>query len=271
MKFSLKKICNLIFLFLIIGIIPIQKTQSFVLSNTLHSYAGSTPIIDDIFESSIWDEPKEEKILLYDIELQSNSLEISVKSVFDETSGNITFSITIPDTSANIDIFWFVFRTNSTNELVYYDNDWAYGLHQDMKIFYTFENKGHDGYTFWNNIDGNMDIVLSGQNDVFARGTHDGSKYQIEMTTPLDSGDRNGTDFNLALNDQIEFTVFYLEDTSDIYFTQIRESDNDFDYCILKIGKSGLLGFSISELIFGLISLVMVSSIVIRYKNHRKK
>ncbi|MHA1442814.1 MAG: hypothetical protein ACTSPK_13285 [Candidatus Heimdallarchaeota archaeon] len=266
MKLNSKTI-KLLLLFIFVSFIPIQVTQSALNVDALYSYSEDAPVVDGVLEDTLWKITREIDVTLYLLNDQSTIMGISIMSIYDETTEIIYFGITIPDVSFDNDIFAIAFKTNTTADLVVYDSGWGYGGGHDAKIIYCNDNDTADGITYANQLDGTTDTGAGGTNDIDGVGTYDGSQYVYEISMPLDSGDTNGADFSLARLDTIEFFVFYLEDGCSADYTQIRETDGDYDYCTLNVGRQGLLGPSTWFIVASLVS----SLAVIAYVSRRRK
>jgi len=258
------KTLKIILLFLIVGFIPIQITQSLVLGDTLYSYPEDVPVIDGLLEEDIWQFSTKLDIKLYDINDQDNILFLSIMAVYNEANGSLTLGVIIPDDGISTEFFGIAFKTNVTHPLVYFDNFWRYSENNDIKLFYPHLNSSDDGVTYDLGIGEFFDIPLGGFNNTLGRSTHSGLQYTFELTTPLDSGDTAGKDFSLAKKDKIDFFIFY-NDGPDFY-SQIRITDGDYDYCTLVIGKKGLLGPSTFFIVASLVSTLAVVSIISRKK-----
>jgi len=261
------KMIKLLLVFIIISCIPIRITQSTVLVNTLYSYSENDPIYDGVLEDTLWKTTRAIDITLYNIDDQTQTMVISIMSIYNEVNGSLSFGVIIPDATYDRDTFGIVFKTNATEELAVYNIEWGFGVGHNLKAIYCADNATGDGLSAWYELDGLYDEDAGGTEDTYGAGTYDGSKYIYEMHTFLDTGDTNGADYSLARNDKIEFLVLYLEADSSATYIQIRETDGDYDYCILNIGKQELLGPSTWFIVASLVA----SLAVIAYVSRKRK
>ncbi|NHJ47344.1 MAG: hypothetical protein FK733_06095 [Asgard group archaeon] len=258
----------------IIGTLCLIQTHPIVAQvnvGMFYSEPADTPVIDGTFESSVWDGNLAKDITLYDVSNQSNFLIIALMAVFNTTSDNLTLGFYIEDSTASFaDILGIVFETDPAYELYIDTPNWGFGGGHDIKVHYFDTNNGVDGYTDLGEFDGMEDTYTGGVNHVNSKSTFTGSMYHVEMTAPLDSIEVGSIDYSLAVNDVINFTLIYAEDTSGITYTQYREADNDWDYCELKIGPHPT-----SSLAFGkpllLLSIVTIACTIIYIKRKYRK
>lgn len=256
------RICKMLFIITIICFIPLQITQAAESVDTLYSYPEDVPVIDGYLEPEIWSYSRELQIKLYGYYDLAAILILSIIAVYNEENGTISFGVTVPDDTIGNDTFIIIFKTNSASPLLIYDDIWTFGNNHDAKIFYSDLNVSVDGLTDATLSGGPFDTDVGGINNIQANGTHTGTQYTFEFTTPLDSGDTLGKDISLVKKDEIDFFVMYRDDG--FTYSQIRTLDQDYDYCSLKIGKKGLLGPSTFFIFASLISTFIVFSFIAR-------
>ncbi|MBD3192951.1 MAG: hypothetical protein GF308_20095 [Candidatus Heimdallarchaeota archaeon] len=235
MKKSSKKIQIYLMLFVIIGVFPFQKTNAQSLVETLYTYDKPLPVIDGVFENSVWDTNEAIDVTLYSTTNQSDTMVVSLMAVYEKASENITFGFIIGDTTQGDDRFGIIVESNPANDL-YEDSPWGFGGTHDLKIHFIQPNYGDDGYTFPNQFEGGADTSQGGVNHVTSKSTYAGNEYSIEMMTPLDSVELDTLDFSLSEDQQIGFTMIYLDNPTSTIYTQFRKKDLDWDYCKLVVG-----------------------------------
>jgi len=233
---------NIIFVTLFIPFMVfllIPKVQAANLTNTLYSFEEPVPEIDGFFESSIWNTTTMINVTLYDITDQLTTMNISVMSVYNESLGLITFGFIFEDNVPDLDTFGIVFKTNAAYDLYVDNSGWGYGIGHDVKWLDIESDDSYDLVTVDYGFESMSPDSSNGGtgDDVYSRNTHNGLSYNTELKFYLDSGDPGTMDVSLAHNDQIDFTLYYGDFTTSTYYNQLREDDNDFDYCSLVIGE----------------------------------
>ncbi|MHA1126783.1 MAG: hypothetical protein ACTSO7_11375 [Candidatus Heimdallarchaeota archaeon] len=266
------KTSKLIIIFLIASFLPVQLVQASEVG-TFYSYSEVEPTIDGVLEEDLWKLSRKLDIDLYNLHDQSDNFTISVMSIYSKEYASITFALEIPDSSDDDDYLFLVFKTNTTDDLVKYKPDlapvfWHTSSNNDIKEYSTNTNIGEDAKSSGYNIAGQIfDPNCGGTNDVLAAAhQHNGSMYSIEFMTKLDSGDVNGADISLSRYDTVDFFIMYYRDDFSKLYTQIRIDDQEWDYCVLKIGKPGLLGPEPWFIVTSLISTLAVFSNIKRKK-----
>ncbi|MHA1126777.1 MAG: hypothetical protein ACTSO7_11345 [Candidatus Heimdallarchaeota archaeon] len=187
-------------------------------------------------------------------------------STYDLTTNSVSFGVTVPDSTFDSDFFTMVFKTNTTEELYVGNPFQGMGGDNDMKTFMTKVNATIDVFTVNATLDGIPDEIAGGSEDTEGKMRYSSGVYTLEFSTSLDSGDTLGHDISLAENDQIEFTVMYYDNLITHIYTQSHVIDDNFDYCILKIGKPKLFGIETFALIASLISSMIISAVIKRKK-----
>jgi hypothetical protein len=277
MKKILLKICPIFILMLIMGILPLQNVNATSLLHRLYTYTETMPVIDGVLENTIWDTTTKIDVTLYNKDNQSETVIVSVMAVYDSVSDNITFGFIVNDTTQDEDILGIVFETNPAKELYVDSPSWGFGGIHDLKVHNldTALNYGLDGYTIDGDFDGLEDTTSGGVNNIISKSTYNANEYFIEMTTELNSTELATLDFSLGLNDQINFTLIYADEPASNIYTQYRETDNDWDYCQLKVAPKPTVSptisptlvtpvFNNSIVLFGLVSTIFCAIIIAR-------
>jgi hypothetical protein len=264
MKSNFVKLLSLVIIF---SIVPLGIVRSEVLAETIHSYPDIIPTIDGAFNEAAWKSELAKNITLYNITNQEDTIEISIMSVYDAINGSIVFALTIPDETMGIDVLMIAFRTNITGDFIQKNPNWGFNTNCDLKIYYASANTSGDGVTDWYIFDGNHDTSVTGTNDVIAKGTYIDNNYNIELFTELDSGDIDGSDFSLSEKDKIDFFIWYRDSSTSTTYSQVRVTDDDFDYCVLVVGKPGLPLYALMLIIIaGTILIILIIILVARKK-----
>ncbi len=227
----------------------------------------SEPIIDGKLESKAWSMGIEKEVLLYDLYNQTNQMIINIMSISFENT--FYFGITFKDNFHLDDVFGIVFR-NSEEELIYgLDNKlYTFGGKFDFKSFFVFYNDSKDGYTMHTYLDGYFDEDFGGSDDTAGKCTYNDGFYFIEISMPYNSYDSIGADLVAEKREEIEIFILYNNDSNTL-FTQIREYDEDFDYCILQLSCSFRLPLSPNTLFLSLFIVVVFNWF--RKKRKQKK
>ena len=257
------KTIKFLLLFIFLNIIPIQITQSATLVDTLYSIPNTKPILDGVLTNAEWQDAKEIKITLYRTLNTSRTIDISLKSTYNITEGTISFGAQYNGTEFSA--LFFIFKTNTTDALIKKNTFWEFGKNHDTKWFSRWSNDSYDTFS-----DGFFlpiryyDEDLGGTNDTEGKCHMTSEQYSIELTTPLNSGDTLGYDFNLAENSEIEFTLVFWDGR--LTYSPARFEDNDFDYYILYVGKERPLGISTFFIIGSFITSIAVITVLSRKK-----
>jgi hypothetical protein len=257
----------LIAIFSILSTIPLSAKINVGTINSCHSQ--SEPIIDGKLEIEAWSTGIEKEVLLYDLYNQTNQMTFSIMSISYENT--LYFGITVKDNFHLNDVFGIVFR-NSDEELVYgLENKlYTFGGKFDFKSFLVLNNNSEDGYTMHTYLDGYYDEDFGGTDDTTGKCTYNDGSYSIEFSMPYISLDSIGADLIAENGEEIEIFLLYNNDSNTL-FTQIREYDEDFDYCILFLGCSFGLSLSPFTIILGLFTIVGLGTIIKRRKMIQNK
>lgn len=224
----------LIFLnpFLLYTKVNVEATD--VKVSTIHSIVSEKPTIDGAIDIDEWKEAIPLTVTLYDIDDQSNTFDISVYSLFDNSSA-LYLGIVIPLEGQILDSFLIMFKTNATGELVNFElSGPELGDGHDLKYFDPDNNSTEDYYT---KDGGNMDEDLynGGTDDGTGKCTNDSANIYIEMAIPFNTGDSIGRDIAIDYGDSINCFLYAYRGTT--IFSQIRIDDEEADYCELVIEK----------------------------------
>ncbi|MHA1505083.1 MAG: hypothetical protein ACTSPT_07840 [Candidatus Heimdallarchaeota archaeon] len=254
-----KNIVKVIFILAIISILPFQLARSETLAGTIISAAITEPTIDGVMSAGEWDDDKNVQIRLDHLTNPGMYIMINVKSTYDLAAGSVSFGITVPDPDADMDALMLIFKTN-TNDLLINTTTFGFGKDQDIKGLHCAMNYTIDGVSIEGSLSALEDSSLGGTNDGTGACTFASSKYTIELTYPLASGDTDGKDFSLVEHDLLPFSIMYFENMMDGFYTQINTTSSDLGYCILSIGNplSGLFGIGSLVLYTSLISSMIV-------------
>ncbi|MHA1126780.1 MAG: hypothetical protein ACTSQX_14235 [Candidatus Heimdallarchaeota archaeon] len=247
--------------------LPIEIAESANLVDTLYSYPENDPWYDGMLESGIWDPTRAIDITVYNLQDQADTMTITLLSIYSPVNRSLSFGITITDSTYDEDILVLAFKTNPSEDITIFDDGWGHGIGQDLKVIFCDSNQTLDYLTLDPIFHGEEDTNHGGTDDIYGTGTWDGTKYVYELHTFLNSTDTNGKDYQLTESSQIEFFVVYIEDDSGKFFSQVREDDHDYDYCILNIGQPALLGLQSLYVIGSLIA----SFTVITYLYRKRK
>jgi hypothetical protein len=252
------KMLDFVIIFLFVSFIPVNIVQA-VNVGTVNSYPAAAPLIDGTLEADTWGLATAIDIMLYSTNDQNDNFTISMKSIYDQNGDFISFAFTIPDASVNDDIFGIIFKTNESAALVGKYPNWGFNTGNDLLVYYPYYDDFGDGVTAWHDLDGQFDYDIGGTNDTIeGADINSACCYTFELTTKIDSGDTIGGDISLAKKDSIEFFILYMEDTTGQLYSQIREADDQWDSCILYVGKPGLFGPSTAFIIASLVSSMLI-------------
>ena len=254
-----KNTVKLIFILAIISILPIQLAQSETLAGTIISAAITEPTLDGVMTTGEWDDDRIVQIRLDHLTNPGMYIMINIKSTYDLAAGSVSLGITLPDPDADMDALMLIFKTN-TNDLLIDTTTMVFGEDQDVKAFNCAMNMTADGVSTEGSLSALDDTSFGGVNDGSGACKFASSKYTIELTFPLSSGDTNGKDFSLAEHDLLPFSIMYFENMIGAIYTQINTTSSDLGYCILSIGNplSGLFGIGSLVLYTSLMSSMIV-------------
>ena len=261
------RLFKLSFLLIFLSCIPIQITQSSTNVGTLYSYVENDPWYDGYLEPTIWDTTRAIDITLYDLTDQEKDMTITLLSVYNTVNGSLSFGIIVPDISLGDDLLALIFKTNTTADLIVNNGGWRFTGWNDMKGAFFQYNESVDGVTYDDDLDGTDDTYAGGLENTYGNGTWDGLQYVFEMHTFLNLTDSLGADYRLGENSQIEFFVMFQDSHTGILYTQIREDDGDYDYCILNIGEPA----STAPTTLFVLGSVIASFAVITYLSRKRK
>ncbi|HUU78635.1 MAG TPA: hypothetical protein VMX55_09820 [candidate division Zixibacteria bacterium] len=223
----------LIFLnpFLLYTKVNVEATD--VKVSTIHSIESEKPTIDGAIDIDEWKEAIPLTVTFYDLDDQSNTLDITVYSLFDNSYA-LYLGIVIPLEGEILDSFLIMFKTNATEELVKFElSGPELGDGHDLKYFDPDNNSTEDYFI----KDGGMDEdrYSGGTDDGTGKCTNDSANIYIEMAIPFNTGDSIGCDIAIDYGDSVDcFLYAYREDT---IFSQIRIDDEETEYCELVIEK----------------------------------
>ncbi len=279
MKHFLRRstIFGIIISLIFICIIPTAIVQAPVKKDLIFTcYHPSPPVIDGHLGTAEWSPAITYNITLYNLVNQADTIIIKVMTLYTEEN-NLIFGVTIPDTDEGEadDQLAIILKTNTAEPLVRkYDEGWGYGKDQDIKYLYSHNNHSVDGFTkdiAALNWDEDISIATASEDSlgkVHPEITYD--EYELEF--PLNSGDTDGRDPALALNDDIEIFFFYKDDSAaaTTTYTQIREADGDFDYNVLRIACTATTPVQIFPIIVGIISMTFASILYSKKKKKRR-
>ncbi|NHK30893.1 MAG: hypothetical protein FK730_06040 [Asgard group archaeon] len=255
-------IVGIVIIFLIsLNAIPISAKINVGTINSCSSQ--NEPVIDGRLENTVWSVGEEKEIILFDLYDQTNQMTITIISISFENT--LYFGVTIRDNFHLSDVFGIVFR-NSEEELIYglESKLYTFGGKFDFKSFLVFNNDSEDGYTMNTYLDGYFDEDFGGSDDTVGKCTYNDGSYSIEFSMPYISFDSIGADLVAENREEIEIFLLYNNDSNTL-FTQIREYDEDFDYCLLFLGCNFGLPLSPFSLLFGLLIVVGISTITKRH------
>lgn len=265
------RLFKLLFLFIFLSCIPIQLIQSSANVGTLYSYIENDPCYDGYLESTIWDTTRAIDITLYNLEDQGESIEITLLSVYNTVNGSLSFGLIVPDTTlSDDDLIALIFRTNTNADFVVNNGEWTFTCENDMKGAFLQYNESVDGVTYEDELDGTDDELAGGFENTYGKGKWDGLQYVFEMHTFLNITDPLGADYRLGENSQIEFFVMFQDSHSGILYTQIREADGDYDYCVLNIGELATTTPSTVPTTLFVLGSVFASFAVITYLSRKR-
>ena len=256
---------KVILIIAIISVLPIQLAQSATHEATVISADIAEPTLDGEFSTGEWDDGKVVDVRLDHITNPGMYIMINIKSTFDLTAGSVSFGFSIPDPDADGDLLMIIFQTNTNDELMN-ATTLGFGKDQDVKGFVCPANMTGDSVSDEGSFSETIDTSLGGTDDGEGACSYSASKYTIEMTFPLDSGDTAGKDFSLGLHDLIHFTVIYFENLLDNVYVQVNTTAAELRFCTLSIGNplSGLFGIGSLVLYTSLLTSMIVFVLVKR-------
>ncbi|MHA1244527.1 MAG: hypothetical protein ACTSP7_08150 [Candidatus Heimdallarchaeota archaeon] len=252
-----------------IGIIFLLLATTAVVGSTLGSLyccPSVDPIVDGDIGAVEWKygTPRTEK--LYNIVAEADYLNVEIQSVY----GNdliLYFGITYLDAAINPeDYFFIVFKTVEGDPLVEppYGALGSFGAIHDVKMIWQHNNVPADAFTNGTSFVIVYDTdVVGGTNNVQAKCKNNGTHTTIEMSTPFNSGDTAGKDFNIGVGTTISILLWFHDEDKHIDFTQILEATNDYQWLDLYIGCKPA-PIPIAFVLLGLMTTASVSMIIKR-------
>ncbi|MHA1244669.1 MAG: hypothetical protein ACTSP7_08885 [Candidatus Heimdallarchaeota archaeon] len=227
-------ICSIFLLSHITNGLPIFAEME---KDTINAFESPAPVIDGIIDVNEWNLGMPVSILLYDLINQSNTLEIEIIALY-SSSLKLYLAIIVPDVVASgDDNIAIVFKTNESEPLIKGGGviPFTFGNHHDIKSYFVTGNLSLDCYTLDVGLNWASDTPVSGINDLTAAHVETGTHVTYEFAFPMDSGDIQGYDTQLAVGNGIEIFSLFIDDDSGTIYSQCRETDADFDYNILVI------------------------------------
>ena len=212
---------------------------------TVISNNSENPIIDGILEIEEWNASELKTVLLYGRENRDYTIEVEIRSIYDENTGNITMGIEIPHKEIGpLNYFVMYFHTNKSAPLLsIIDDDLSFGKNNDVKEIYFNTNSSRDGHTGGHELVKWPDL----ENDGFGKCMDIGESITAEICFPLNSGDYRGGDIMLRKGQEIDFFIFYMNtlySNESMAYYQYDEIGMEYDVCTLKIaGKTNYTPF----------------------------
>ena len=200
---------------------------------TIHSIESVKPTIDGAINTAEWEEAIPLTVTLYDLTDQSNTIDISVYSLFDDSS-MLYLGVVIPRDSQILNSFIVLFKTNESEEIINFELAGPeFGDGHDLKNFDTDDNSTEDFYI----NDGGMDEdrYSGGTDDGTGKYTNDTINCYVEIAIPFYTGDTIGCDLAIDYGDSVDCFFYVYRGSTD--FSQIRIDDDEADYCELVIEK----------------------------------
>jgi len=212
---------------------------------TIISNHSIDPVIDGKLGAEEWNASEPINVLLYGRENTSYTLEIEIRSVYNEQSGNLSIGVKVSQKRIGpLNYFTMYFHTNKSVPLLsMIDNDLTVGKNNYIKEIHLRSNASIDYYASghelvkWNDREKNC----------FGRALDAGDFLTAEICFPLNSGDYEGGDVMLMKGQEIDFFIFYMNtlysNESTAYY-QYNKTSMEYDVCTLKIsGKTNLTAF----------------------------
>ncbi|RLI68516.1 MAG: hypothetical protein DRP02_12460 [Candidatus Gerdarchaeota archaeon] len=230
--------------------------------------ANPDPIVDGTIDKIVeWKAGVPLTVVLFDLTNQANKIVIEIMSVY----GNnyiLYWAVTIPDTAINPkDYFFIVIRTHEVNPIVVDPTpNGKFGAEHDIKFIWLYNNDTMDAFTSGVAFTWKDDISNLGTNDCVGKARNNRTHTTIEMSTPFNSGDANGYDFNTYVNGTIDIFLWYHDEDNHVDYTQIRESDVDWDYIEQKIQCTKTSPISIYAIFLSLLSTAVFVILVRKRK-----
>ncbi|HUU76910.1 MAG TPA: hypothetical protein VMX55_01105 [candidate division Zixibacteria bacterium] len=259
-----KKIIYLTVFLIILNLYSISMTKSATMVSTINSYPDLAPTIDGKLLLEEWENSEKVTVTIYDVNDETKTIIFDIWSLYDEAEFNFYLGVEIKSQISGF-YFFIVFRTNESASLV---DDSTYqelifNAGHDMKLFSSFENDTIDGVTT-NSYAGKADISVGGSFDSYGRWSKTTTSLLCEMSLPMDTGDTEGCDPNLVVGDSIDIFFVFSEDLLDLdnYYSQLKSTTGDYEYCTLKLSKTGKASLPISTVIISFGVLVITRKIL---------
>lgn len=242
------KVLLIICCFTITSYVSVYSIQTELEKNnvvTVISNNSENPVIDGRLEIEEWNASEPKTVLLYGRENRDYTIEVEIRSIYNEKTGNITMGIEIPHKEIGpLNYFVMVFHTNKSAPLLSkIDNVLTFGKKNDVKEIYFNTNASYDGHTGGHEIVKWSDV----ENDSFGRCLDVGNSITAEICFPLNSGDYRGGDIMLRKGQEIDFFIFYMNtkySNESMAYYQYDKISMEYDVCTLKIaGKTNYTPF----------------------------
>ncbi len=265
-----------ILLLSIMSFFPLMVINSKTQAGTIYSIESTAPTIDGVLGSTEWNSAIAQEITLYNMLDQTIKMNISVKSMYC-TNEILYFGITINDKTTGEDELGIIFRVGPEEIMDTSIPDFRFLGGHDLKSFLTHNNLTVDGYMDDDGY-GYLDTAVGGTNNMFGRCQYTANSHiSVELSIPFDSSDiALANDPLITVDDSFELFFTYKNDTSDSLYSQLRVTDDDYDYTNLTIGApptSTLTTVTTNNLsiILTIFCLFGINIIAVFYKKKLKK
>ncbi|MHA1738330.1 MAG: hypothetical protein ACTSWD_07060 [Candidatus Heimdallarchaeota archaeon] len=244
--------------------------NGFVIINTLYSCTTDDPNVDGVLGATEWLEGSPIAVTLYDLNNQTNQLDIEIMSVLGRDH-ILYFGITIPDTDVGREDYFFIVFDDAEGSPIVDDPkpDGAFSLGHDTKSLLIGSNQSLDGFTSATQFDLKEDVINGGTENSNGKCHFNATHITMEIRTPLNTGDSLGYDINTAVNQSINIFLWYHDSKDGIDYSQIREADYDYDVIKLTLSCTAPIPIPIQPLIIGLFG-VTVFTLIIKKRKQRK-